>query len=145
MKLQLERAQCGRNFTIGSLSIDGAWECWTLEDQLRAPGVKVPAQTCIPAGVYDVRLTWSNRFQRVLPLLLNVPMFEGIRIHPGNTAADTEGCILVGLDRHGQSVARSRAAFDLLFNKLADADRRGEGITITVDNGEQLPPLDTKP
>ena len=140
MELHLERLQCGRDFTIGSLAIDGQFECWTLEDELRPEGVKIAGQTCIPAGRYRVRLTFSNRFQRVLPLLEDVPNFAGIRIHPGNTAADTEGCVLVGQDRNGQSVARSRAAFDILFNKLANADRNGEPIWIVVDNGGQTPP-----
>lgn len=140
MNLNLERNQCGRDFTIGSLSIDGDWECWTLEDQLRPDGVKVPAQTCIPAGKYVVQLTMSTRFKRVLPLLRDVPMFEGIRIHPGNTAEDTEGCILVGQDRHGQSVGRSRDAFNALFAKMQEADRKGQLIFITIDNGLQTPP-----
>lgn len=140
MELQLERLQCGRAVTIGSLSIDGDWECWTLEDELRPPGVKVPAQTCIPAGRYSVQITMSARFHRLLPILMGVPMFESIRIHPGNTAADTEGCILVGQDRLGQSVGKSRAAFDPLFAKLAAADSNGVPIWITVDNGDQQPP-----
>lgn len=140
MELRLERTMCGKDFTLGSLSVDADWECWTLEDQLRPAGEKIAGQTCIPAGRYRVRLTFSNRFQRVLPLLEGVPMFEGIRIHPGNTTADTEGCILVGQDRYAQSVARSRAAFDVLFNKLAAADRAGQQIFITIDNGSQTPP-----
>ncbi len=140
MNLQLQRLQCGRDFTIGELKVDDVFECWTLEDQLRPPGVKVAGQTCIPAGKYVVQITFSQRFQRLLPLVRDVPMFEGIRIHPGNTSADTEGCILVGEDRHGQSVGRSRDAFNALFAKLQDADRRGNLIFITVDDGGQLPP-----
>jgi hypothetical protein len=143
MELHLERLQCGRDFTIGTLSIDGDFQCWTLEDELRPPGVKVPAQTCIPPGRYRVNLTFSNRFQRMLPLLVDVPDFAGIRIHPGNTSADTEGCILVGLDRHGQSVGRSRDAFSALFAKLSENDRLGRLCWITVDNGVQTPPRDT--
>lgn len=143
MELHLERNECGRSFTIGSLSVDGTWECWTLEDQLRPRGVKVAAQTCIPSGRYEVKLTFSNRFQRVLPLLLDVPMFEGIRIHPGNTVQDTEGCILVGTDRLGSSVWRSRDAFNALFSKMHEADRKGERIWISIDDGDQTPPQPT--
>lgn len=143
MNLQLERLQCGRDFTIGSLSVDGAWECWTLEDQLRPPGVKVPALTCIPAGRYVVQLTMSNRFKRVLPLLRDVPMFEGIRIHAGNTSEDTEGCILVGQDRLGRSIGHSVKAFDALFAKMNEADRKGALIFIDIDNGGQEPPEGT--
>lgn len=67
-------------------------------------------------------------------------MFDGIRIHSGNTSTDTEGCILVGLDRLGQSVGRSRDAFNALFAKMSEADRKGSLIWITIDNGGQTPP-----
>ena len=75
--------------------LDGRFGVLHLEDVVRQ-GEKVPGQTAIPEGIYTVQITFSNRFKRDLPLLLNVPNFEGIRIHPGNTDADTEGCILVG-------------------------------------------------
>jgi Family of unknown function (DUF5675) len=132
MQLVLERLQLDPDVTIGALSIDGTFEAWTCEDTVRAPGVKVPGQTAIPPGTYGVTITRSPRFQRVLPLLANVPNFEGVRIHPGNTAADTEGCILVGADRLGKSVGRSRLAFDALLPKLAAALRRGEKVTLQI-------------
>ena len=132
MQLLLERLQLDADLTIGSLSIDGDWECWTLEDVVRAPGVKVKGATAIPAGTYRVDITFSNRFQQPMPLLLNVPMFEGIRIHAGNTAADTEGCILVGQDRLARSIGRSRKAYAALFTKLREAKARARSITIEV-------------
>lgn len=132
MRLTLERLQRDSDVTLGALSVDGEFQCWTCEDTVRAPGVKVPGATAIAAGVYRVDITFSNRFQRPLPLLLNVPMFEGIRIHPGNTAADTEGCILVGEQRLGKSLGRSRIAFAALFPKLVAAKGRAESILIEI-------------
>lgn len=135
MKLVLERLQLDPDVTIGVLTIDGDFECWTLEDVTRAVGVKVAGHTAIPYGLYPVTITHSPRFGRELPLLGYVPNFTGVRIHPGNTAADTEGCILVGSDRLAKSIGRSRAAFDNLFIKLAAAVRRSEPITIDIERG----------
>lgn len=132
MKLSLERLQLDPDVTIGALSVDGDFEAWTCEDAVRPAGVKLPGQTAIPAGTYVVSITFSNRFQRDLPLVLDVPNFQGVRIHPGNTSADTEGCILVGQDRLGKGVGRSRAAFDILFAKLRVAKIKGEPITIEI-------------
>lgn len=138
MKLELNRLQCDPDVTIGELRIDGEFFCWTCEDAVReVPNQsvwlwKIAGKTAIPRGRYVVTITMSARFKRDLPLLLDVPGFAGIRIHPGNTASDTEGCILPGFDRHGKSVGSSRKAFDLLFNKLKDASRRGELVWIEV-------------
>lgn len=118
MKLLLQREPSTKQSTPGKLFIDGAFECYTLEDIVRARGVKVYGQTAIPAGTYQVVLTMSPRFKRVLPLLLNVPGFEGIRIHPGNKAEDTDGCILVGDAPAPDWLGQSRVAFDRLFAKL---------------------------
>jgi hypothetical protein len=132
VKLLLERLQLDPDVTIGSLSVDDAFECWVCEDTVRAPGVKIAGQTAIPAGTYAVDITFSPRFQQPLPLVLNVPGFEGIRIHPGNTAADTEGCLLPGQMRLPKSVGQSRAAFKALFLKLSSAKARGETITLEI-------------
>jgi hypothetical protein len=83
---------------IGDLFIDGEFFCYTLEDEIRPEGVKVYGATCIDAGRYKVILTKSNKFKRIMPLLLNVPNFEGIRIHGGNTSKDTHGCPLVAFN-----------------------------------------------
>lgn len=119
MKLLLQRRKSGANATIGSLSIDGVFECNTLEDVERAE--KVFGKTAIPPGIYKVVLTHSLRFKRILPLLENVPGFSGVRIHPGNTAEDTEGCILPGQWNGGESVSNSRKAFEALYKKLEQA------------------------
>ena len=131
MKLKLERTYCGPSCTIGSLYVDGAFECFTLEDIVRA-GEKVPGDTAIPAGSYNVVITPSNRFKRDLPLLENVPNFSGIRIHPGNTAEDTEGCLLVGRTKGTSFVGESKAAFTALFAKLRQALDEGDTVTIEV-------------
>ena len=135
----LERLQLDPDVTIGALSIDGDFECWIVEDRVRevagqpVSAWKVPGQSAIPRGTYKVTITPSNRFKRDLPLLLNVPGFDGIRIHPGNTAADTEGCLLPGSGTdHTLHVFNSRIAFEVLFNKLEAASERGEDVWITI-------------
>lgn len=131
MKLRLERLQLDPDVTIGALSIDGDFECWTLEDEVRH-GPKVPGHTAIPYGTYPIALTWSPRFGRDLPLVEYVPGFAGVRIHPGNVPADTDGCILVGCDRLAKSLGRSRKAFGDLWAKLVVAQRKHEPITLEI-------------
>lgn len=137
MEIVLNRLQCDPDVTIGELLVDGQFECWTCEDTVRAQGFKVPGKTAIPYGRYEIIVTMSQRFGVMLPLLLNVPMFSGIRIHPGNTAADTEGCILPGEVRLGKSVGRSRAAFNVLFPRIRDSIAAGQKVFIKVQNGVQ--------
>lgn len=125
---------------LGRLMINGKFFCYTCEDTVREiEGVpasvwKVPQKTAIPRGRYELSLTYSNRFQKVLPLLHDVPCFEGIRIHSGNTAADTEGCILVGLTPLSYGVANSRAAMHKLMPLLEMATARREKMFIEVKN-----------
>ena len=126
MQLTLIREQSTDYSTSGTLLVDGKFECFTLEDVVRDK--KVLGETAIPAGNYKVIIDMSNRFKRLLPLLINVPGFVGIRIHPGNTDKDTEGCILVGTSRRKDFVGNSRLAFGALFAKLQAA----KSITITV-------------
>jgi len=134
MDLILERIDRNDTCTIGRLTLDGSFECWTLEDVVRADGVKIPKETAIPAGMYTIDITHSPRFDRDLPLLLNVSGFIGIRIHPGNDAADTDGCILVGRTRGDRKILESRIAFDSLFAKLQAAKAKGEPIKIEIVN-----------
>lgn len=128
MDIEIKRIYKGAEYTIGRLSIDGKYFCDTLEDTVRAPGVKVRGKTAVPAGRYRVVLAESPRFKRILPLLVDVPNFEGVRIHPGNTAKDTEGCLLVGFNQVKGKVVASRATFQKLFEKLWAADQAGEEI-----------------
>lgn len=116
MKLVLQRLISTPKSTIGELSVDGIHECVTLEDALREH--KIFGQTAIPIGLYPIALTWSPRFNRTLPLVQNVPGFDGIRIHLGNTAEDTAGCILVGQQADVDRILHSRLAFELLYDKL---------------------------
>jgi len=119
MELNLTRVEFTDESTIGELSINGTFECYTLEDKVRP--VKVKGMTAIPAGSYEIIINFSERFKKPLPLLLNVPNFDGVRIHPGNSAKDTEGCILVGKSKSADFVGSSRAAFETLFEKLKRA------------------------
>lgn len=127
MHLRLIREPSINGTTLGVLFMDGQYECFCLEDAIReVPGQpvaswKVKGHTAIPAGRYRLIISHSQRFGRPLPLLVDVPGFTGVRIHPGNTVADTEGCIIVGLDRQPGRVLRSRIAFEALFAKLAAA------------------------
>lgn len=121
MKLLLKRQPSSAKSTIGELYVDGVFECHTLEDVVR--DVKIHGETAIPAGTYKVIINMSNRFKRLLPLLLNVPDFEGVRIHSGNSDADTSGCVLVGTydPKTPDWVSGSRIAFDKLFAKMQAA------------------------
>jgi hypothetical protein len=128
VKLELKRTTKTDKSTIGELSIDGKFECYTLEDVVRAPGVKVDGKTAIPAGTYKVIIDFSNRFQRRMAHILDVPGFEGVRIHSGNKAEDTEGCLLVGQTKDVDFISGSKAAYAVLFPKLEAA----KDITITI-------------
>ena len=135
MKLLLVREPSGDKCTHGKLYVNGVFECFTLEDKdrkLESGGEKVYGQTAIPRGSYKVIINFSQRFKRDLPLLLNVPQFTGVRIHAGNTAEDTEGCVLVGSSRGDQRVNNSRVAFNKLFDQLDEAYAANESITMEI-------------
>jgi hypothetical protein len=137
MKLTLDRVKLGEDFTVGKLSADGKFVCYTLEDKVRElDGVsveqwKVFGKTAIPKGTYSVNITMSNRFKTKLPLLSDVPGFTGVRIHTGNSAKDTEGCILVGAGWDGKSgwISSSAVAFAQLLPFLENAT---DPISITI-------------
>lgn len=116
MELTLQRKTFNEKFTLGELFIDGVFFCYTVEDKVR--DVKIKAVTAIPYGNYKVIVNMSNRFKKEMPLLLDVPFFEGVRIHSGNTAEDSEGCILVGMVKIENGVGMSRVAFTKLMEKL---------------------------
>lgn len=138
MNIVIARQPSGPVSTIGSLTIDGVATCYTLEDVVReVPMIpvekwKIKGKTAIPRGKYEVIVNFSNRFQQDMPLLLKVPGFDGVRIHPGNTHADTDGCILPGLTRTADTVGMSKHAYSILLSKIRTALRRGESVTLEV-------------
>ena len=134
----------GSKYTIGNLYINDKFFCNTLEDPVRKLPKECPytskgeicqceekinRQTAIPAGKYKVVLSYSNRFNKVLPELLNVPHFKGIRIHSGNTEEDTEGCILVGENSVKGQVINSRIIYTKL-SKILEKDKSDIEIEI---------------
>lgn len=132
MNLQVTRRWKDAACNEGELALDGMFECYTLE---------LPDGRCIPTGSYRVTIERSPRFSALAghdvykPRLHGVPRFDGVLIHEGNTARDTEGCILVGVDRLVDDLERSRVAFDSLFLKLNEANARGEELWLTVSEG----------
>jgi hypothetical protein len=136
MDLLLQRRSSSDGCTLGQLFVDGRAQCFTLEDVVRA-GPKLAGMTAIPFGRYRVVITKSQRFGRMLPLLLEVPSFTGVRIHCGNMAADTEGCILVGQTPISASaIGSSRLALDALLPQIADALARGDEVWLTVERAD---------
>lgn len=150
MKLTLKRIARKEGYTIGRLYIDDAYFCDTLEDRERGleqampldmiKRIKVKGETAIPTGTYELSMRHiSPKYSRkkafaftggVMPRLLNVPGYEGVLIHSGNTAADSEGCILVGENKAVGKVLNSMATFKALWAVLNQ--RKSEPITITV-------------
>lgn len=143
MNITVTRIFKGPDYTIGKLSIDGAYFCDTLEDPVRELPVSCPdtprgaacrckekvyARTAIPAGTYKVTMEHSPRFKRRLPYLHDVPHFLGILIHSGNTADDSAGCILVGRNKVKGKVLDSRATLEALIAKIGDE----KSVTIEI-------------
>lgn len=135
MEILLQRQPSADGCTIGRLAIDGVFACRTLEDVERK-GPKIAHETAIPAGRYRVAITRSARFGKMLPILLDVPGFDGIRMHSGNVAADTAGCILVGQSKANDSILGSRLALAELQPKIAGALARHEEVWIQIESAE---------
>jgi len=130
MKLLLKRLHKTDKSTIGELYVDGKFECYTLEDVERKE--KVFGKTAIPKGNYEVVMTMSNRFKKMMPLLLNVPGYDGVRIHSGNKSEDTEGCLLLGKTRGIDSIGESRNAIAAFYPKVEAALKVGK-VTIIIE------------
>lgn len=116
--LRLER-ECLEERTLGKLYINKEFFCSTIEDKYRdlSKEKKVYGKTCIPFGTYKVIINMSPKYGRLMPRLLDVPHFDGILIHYGNTEQDSAGCVIVG-KRSGQKVINSRDTFNRLFARL---------------------------
>ena len=143
MRILLQRHALKAGYTIGRMEINGRYFCDTLEDTDRGlresmtedeiAALKVKGATAIPTGTYRIDMqTRSPRFRRVLPRLVSVKGYAGVLIHSGNTAADTEGCILVGENRERGKVLNSRATLERLLVFLRAAQAEGEEIELTI-------------
>jgi hypothetical protein len=148
--LRLTRKYKGPNYTIGSLYIDNKYFCDTLEDVDRGldykmtlseiKSKKIQDQTAIPTGVFKVSLheislrfknrPWAIKYDGKIPRLIDVPGFDGVLIHPGNTPSDTSGCILVGQNKIKGKVVNSVSTFDKLMNELL---KDNDNIVLTID------------
>ena len=140
MDLTVKRFEFGTNYTIGKLLINGVEECFTLEDKVQevqgqpVSTWKIAGETAIPVGKYKVIVDFSNRFQALRPHILDVPGFDGIRIHSGNTDKDTEGCILLGeFWPGGDKIINSMRAYTKFIAKLNEAIANKEDVWITVE------------
>lgn len=139
MKLRVKRIAKNSEYTIGNLYIDGEFFCNTLEDMDRGlkdsqnllyiKAKKIFGKTAIPTGTYKVVMTYSNRFKKLLPLLVGVKGFDAIRIHQGNLPKDTEGCLLVGKNTFKGMVSDSKTTLDKLLNKMV----KEKDIIITIE------------
>lgn len=135
MEITVKRIYLGPTYTIGNMYIDGDYVCDTLEDTVRdlnkngkfdAGEYKVYGETAIPYGRYEVRWTFSSRFKKYMPELINVPNFSGIRIHSGNTAKDTLGCILLGKNTKKGMVTESKITCNKVYPLIKDACSKGK-------------------
>lgn len=141
MNIILNRIAKKAKYTIGKLYINDKYFCDTLEDTDRSltqsmteqqiGSKKIYGETAIPTGTYRIIISYSNKFKKQMPLLLNVPGFAGIRIHSGNTEKDSLGCILVGKNKAVGKVLESRDTYSKLFSILQEANKK-ETIKITI-------------
>lgn len=143
MNLVVYRSWKLPTYTIGRLLIEAEYQCNTLEDPVRqlldddGDGQlegKVWGATAIPEGKYRITMSFSPKFKRRLPLLNRVPGFTGVRIHAGNSAADTAGCILVGENKIRGRLINSRCWENVIVEKIEAAITAGEKVYITIYN-----------
>ena len=142
MELQLKREIFTEQSTIGTLTIDGVFECYILEDKDRGLSdalsleqimrVKVYGKTAIPYGRYEIDWTMSARFKVMMPILLNVKGYAGIRIHKGNTEIDSLGCLLCGTRKKSNMITESTLATKNLYAKIEAAKKQGQRIYINI-------------
>ena len=145
MQLELIRDSYNSRTTLGKLYINGEYFCETLEDTVRATGIKVKGETAIPEGEYIVKVTLSSRFKREMPILstdgnytinLNDIEFKGVRFHGGNTHKDTHGCPLVAKRRIDRETIQGTMEKPLTA-KIKEAISKGDSIHLFVTNGAQ--------
>lgn len=147
MRLTLARFQFNQNETFGRLLVDGMPYCYTLEDATRevvgqsVAQWKVPGRTAIPIGTYQVTIDWSTRFRCLMPHILNVPGFDGIRVHPGNTWHDTEGCPLVGRNSAAGAIYGAWEVFPGLVARIQENLLAGLPVSVLVSMGDRSTPV----
>jgi hypothetical protein len=128
MLIEVKRFEFKDTHTVGKMYVDGIYECYTLEDAVRN-GTKIIGKTAIPIGTYKLIIDASTRFKQDMPHILDVPDFTGVRIHAGNTSADTDGCILVGSSWTGKDfIGNSKIAYKKFFDKL----KQNKTVSITI-------------
>lgn len=141
MELLLERKYLKDNYTIGNLYINGKYFCNILEDKVRDINkngyfdgleCKIKNYTAIPYGEYEIKVTYSPKFKRELPLLLDVKHFEGIRIHRGNTPNDSSGCLIPGENTKKGMVLNSSKYEVELTRIIKEEQNRKEKIIIKI-------------
>ena len=143
LELLLERGIKEKSYTDGDLYVDNNWFCHVVEDKVRGPLgkiwsklFKIKHETAIPYGRYEVIVNWSNRFKRLLPLILNVPDFEGIRMHNGATAKNSSGCPIISYKRISSGLLLSKPdAMNDLTDVIYKFQQKGKiFITVTDKN-----------
>ena len=135
MEITVKRINKAKDYTIGQLFINGEYFCDTLEDTVRdLTNIKdkVYGRTAIPAGTYSVILDYSGHFKKLLPHILDIPFFSGVRIHSGNDVEDTNGCILVGSYHHAGYITESRTTMEKLMKRLRETINNGDRITLSI-------------
>jgi hypothetical protein len=133
VKLRLERTWLLPERTIGRLYVNDVFAAFSCEDRVRAPGVKVAAETAIPYGTWPVVASLSPKFGRVMPEIL-VPGWAGLRFHAGNTEADSAGCVLLGYSKDATGIAESRPAARYVEGLIMAALHSGDAVTLAVVN-----------
>ena len=156
MKLLLKRIYTCKDYTIGHLYIDGQYAMDTIEDCDRGLDSNMPLSklqqlkikdiTAIPTGTYTILMSYSPKFAKTkfglkyggkVPQIMNVPAWEGVRIHPANYASELSGCVAPGLNKIKGAVLESTICYyKLMDNYIMPAINKGEKITLTIDNSK---------
>ena len=131
MEIQIPRLSKLATCTMSPVLVEGCFFGYCLEDRVRPKGVKIKGETAIPAGRYEVTVTMSNRFKRMMPLFVDVDGFSGVRIHGGNTSADTEGCLLIAKNRTGSTTIQGSLEAEIT-NRIVSASKKNEKTYVTI-------------